>query len=242
MGIVVWKAFLRTRELRARALWGGRMKAGGAGRRGERSRVPRQHGSVEEAATPSAGVGAWGGVGSGGPDVQRARAAQPRHQGTGSVSYACNSFIRCVRVRFAPDSAGMRGPRPLSAWHTVQQTNLSHSGSAGRLPNHDEGIGSPARVLVRCTWKMYCEGASACDGTRVRARRGVSLSPWPCAPVRSSAAPFTVRAYLTSGSDTREFNGFISLPIISLVFSTCLVLHIFEFDVPRALRECGLAD
>lgn len=40
--------------------------------------------------------------------------------------------------------------------------------------------------------------------------------------------------------ETHVNSMFISLPIISLVFSTCLVLHIF--DVPRALRECGLAE
>ena len=95
-------------------------------------------------------------------------------------------------------------------------------------------------MLVRCTWKMYCEGE------RDRATGEVGPPGCPChrdPRVRSrGSGPVTVRAYLTSGSDTREFNGFISLPIISLVFSTCLVLHIFEFDVPRALGECGLAD
>lgn len=40
--------------------------------------------------------------------------------------------------------------------------------------------------------------------------------------------------------ETHVNSMFISLPIISLVFSTCLVLHIF--DVPCALRECGLAE
>ena len=98
------------------------MKAGGAGRRGEHSEVPRQHGRRKEAATPSEGWEQGEGVGRGVPACRRAKsAARGATEPSGEcvvcgVSYACpDACIRDARVRrcASPDSASLRGPAPL---------------------------------------------------------------------------------------------------------------------------------
>lgn len=148
VGIVVWKAYLRTRELRGRARCDGRMKAGGAGRGGERSRVRRQHGR-------SGGGG--NAISRGGSMVRRrqrragrAKSARGATEPSGDVwclirMQSCMQSLHPMRRCASPDSAGMRGPRPLSAWHTVQQTSLSR---ISRTAPKSRRRNRPARVLV----------------------------------------------------------------------------------------------
>lgn len=193
------------------------MKAGGAGRGGERSRVRRQHGRS------GGGGNAISRGGSMGRRRQRraGRAKSARARRNRAIRGRVVSHMHAIPSSDAsecasPDSAGMRGPRPLSAWHTVQQTSLIRiSRTAPKSRRRNRPAAARACILMYRTCAMYCE-------VSVRAR--------VCAHFT-----FDIR-------ETHVNSMFISLPIISLVFSTCLVLHIF--DVPRALREweCGLAE
>ena len=74
-----------------------------------------------------------------------------------------------------------------------------------------------------------------------RPARVYSDVPYMCDVLRGEREGPCVCAHITFDIRETYVNSMlISLPIINLVFSTCLVLHIF--DVPRALRECGLAE
>jgi hypothetical protein len=130
VGIVVYKAFLRTRELRGRARCGGRMKAGGAGRGGECSRVRRQHGRSGGGGNAISRGGIMGRRRQ--RRAGRAKSARGATEPSGDVwclictcNPACNSFIRCVRVRISRFS-WHAGPAPLERVAHCS-TNLSHS-------------------------------------------------------------------------------------------------------------------
>lgn len=145
---------------RARARCGGRMKAGGAGRRGEHSEVPRQHGRRKEAATPSEGWEQGEGVGRGVPACRRAgvqralRATRPSHQGSvwSVVSHmhapTPASAMRVSAGALLPIQLACAGPRPWcervgagARWRPGFEFNtrtshaLQHTRSAGRLQN-----------------------------------------------------------------------------------------------------------
>ena len=145
---------------RALARCGGRMKAGGAGRRGEHSEVPRQHGRRKEAATPSEGWEQGEGVGRGVPACRRAcvqralRATRPSHQGSvwSVVSHmhapTPASAMRVSAGALLPIQLACAGPRPWcervgraggqassSTREPLTLHALQHTRSAGRLQN-----------------------------------------------------------------------------------------------------------
>ena len=113
-----------------RARCGGRMKAGGAGRRGERSRVPRQHGGS------GGGGNAISRGGSLGRRRQRragrAKSARGATAPSGDVwclicMQSCMQFLHPMRPRaLLPIQLRHAGPAPLER-EAHCSTNLSHS-------------------------------------------------------------------------------------------------------------------
>ena len=148
------------------------MKAGGAGRRGEHSEVPRQHGRRKEAATPSEGWEQGEGVGRGVPACRRAgvqralRATRPSHQGSvwSVVSHmhapTPASAMRVSAGALLPIQLACAGPRPWcervgagARWrpgfefNTLSHVTVTHTRSAGRLQNQRPKV-RPARAVT----------------------------------------------------------------------------------------------